>query len=231
MEPQLALVIWQLDRPNVLQNDKVYMGLISLGIDPGWKNLGYAIVESTDIPFRVHVHQTGMMNFSESDVPPEWMVDTFLDGVVNEQFLNFINIERYVAYAGVNSSETENITMLIGMLRTKFYESDSIIPSLVRAIAWKSNLVKMLNKYDKFENPSFNLDKRFSLAAARHIMLDTEDKNEIYARIPRTSTSRKPRKEEINDHEADAICLAALPLFEREVKKLQVAVKPTQQIL
>lgn len=176
---------------------------VSLGIDPGWNNLGMAAVvgkygkEIKD--FRVEIQACGSYNVSEN---PEQFVANLI--CKYEGFPADLTIERYVSYANVRSGESENITMLIGMIRMRYHllqlaPNDKINVRLIRAIEWKTKLVQMLNKHFGFENPSLDLDKKFSIAAAKFICINP---NEIK-----------------NDHIADSVCLAALPLVERIVGK------------
>ena len=112
------------------------------------------------------------------------------------QQIENVCIERYAPYANIKTAESENITNLIGMLRMNFY-IDPLVSDiiLIRAIDWKMEVVKLLNKYFGFENPSSDLNKKFSLAAAKFICTNPEVIK--------------------NDHEADAVLLAALPLLRK----------------
>lgn len=164
-----------------------------IGIDPGWKNLGLAIVLDSDgVLTKLH---TEVMN------PSIYLSITkfieALDDVINPLLhkVSSVTIERFVAYAGVSTSETENICMLIGAL-SHYFASEagwSVEPLLVRAIDWKIPLVKALVKKKSFDNPSSKLDKKFSIAAGM-ACLDEEIKF-------------------VTDHEADSVCLAAFPVI------------------
>lgn len=158
----------------------------AIGIDPGWKNLGYAKLLSTDSE-GISVWTTGTFNPSATDKPAQEIYDLLHPGEFSSAF---VHIERYVSYQGVQTAEAENILMLIGSLR-QIWSNRPVI--LSRAIDWKTELVKLLVRNKGFDNPSSSLDKKFSIAAA-HACLD------------------KPY-EIRTDHEADAICLAALPLL------------------
>lgn len=162
-----------------------------IGVDPGWKNLGLSIVEEDT--------ETGLLRLLTSKVmdPSSYLsISKFiedLDKLITPLILHAdsVTIERYVAYAGVNTAESENICMVIGALSyyfasTQYWNKE---PLLLRAIDWKTTLVKVLFKKKKFDNPSDKLDKKFSIAAAKCCLDETTD-------FP-------------NDHEADATCLAA----------------------
>lgn len=182
---------------------------ISVGIDPGWNNLGLAIVQETD-DFKVKVLKVSTEDVSQlpekfvRSIPETIMAS--LDGPPPEYEVFSFTVERYVPYANVMTGESENITMVIGMIRQLCYDLNNhlgsgIKLSLLRAIDWKTYLVKVLNKYWGFSNPSFDLDKKFSLAAAKFISIN-----------PETIT---------NDHIADAVCLAALPLIGARIKSIE----------
>lgn len=175
----------------------------SIGIDPGWKNLGLAIVKEIPGSHLVEPLLLTALNPSESKSPELFVLTDILRKYIQVtgdslfEHLCFATIERYVAYANVQSSETENITSLIGTLGMglfwKTQHSLSFQKVLLRAIDWKVPLVQMLAKNTGFTNPSLNLDKKFSLAAAKALL---------------PTINQKDLK---NDHEADALCLAALP--------------------
>ncbi len=165
-----------------------------LGIDPGWKNLGVALIkQSVDKTVAPVAVGTTVMNPSSYKNIAEFI--NKLDAVIDDHdvTLDTVTIERYVAYQNVQSAETENITMVIGALHYYFNFQWAIDPRMVRAIDWKTALVKALFKKKGFNNPSTSLDKKFSIAAADSCM----------GKVLALKT----------DHEADAICLAALPLY------------------
>lgn len=174
--------------------------IISIGIDPGWKNLGLAIsrrISSTKIEVigsKVFNPSLGDAIFVES-LP--LIVNSIL-GDTTKYEVGYLTIERYVPYNNVFSAETENITMLIGMIRSRFFHSNECSESglnvnLVRAIDWKIKLAQHNAKHTEFSNPSSSLDKKYSIAMASFI---TDNKYEFKT-----------------DHEADAICLSSLPLL------------------
>lgn len=166
-----------------------------LGIDPGWRNLGYAVLKQEGQGFRLV--KSGVNNPSEKDAdfPDFFYSQVFRDIIAADDLdpdefpaVGDVAIERYVPYNNTFSAEAENITMLIGGLRQIFNPV-----RLYRAIDWKTALVKLLVKHTGFDNPSTSLDKKFSIAAAKHIL---NNKGEFSS-----------------DHEADAICLAAFPVL------------------
>lgn len=178
-----------------------------IGIDPGWKNLGFAIVKAEPSPdsFKVEVVTSQTLNPSSFG-----SIDRFTDHAVmlcdqtckgKRDYLSVegITMERYVAYKGVLSSETENITMVIGSLNYGLYRFSGLHVGLTRALDWKIEMAQLLNKHAGFTNPSMSLDKKFSIAAAKHICTSYEKVN--------------------NDHEADAVCLAALPFLKNRFGK------------
>lgn len=172
--------------------------MFSLGIDPGWKNLGFAAVKGSDSDYRVEILRMKTFNPSAAQCPEKFVYDEILEApreyLEGAYYFDYATIERYVAYANVKTSETENITTLIGMLNMGIWErSDFIKKTNLRAIDWKVYLCQTLAKHVGFQNPSLKLDKKFSIAAAKAVLLNP-DKYEFKS-----------------DHEADAICLAALP--------------------
>ena len=168
-----------------------------LGIDPGWRNLGYAVVEIPDelnLDWKVNVLSTGTLDPSryacvESFSEALLRVDP--DDVGWEWAFEEATIERYVTYQGVHTHESENILMLIGALRQRFYFTSGKIAMMVRAIDWKTKMTQILNRLYAFDNDSTSMDKKLSLQMAKFIVTN-----------PEVITT---------DHEADAICLAAYP--------------------
>lgn len=170
----------------------------TVGIDPGWKNLGLAILREDEDGLKILSTQT--LNPSEmgGHGKAAWKIRGLVLDAVRQQHVDpedvliHVAIERYVSYNNVNSAETENILMLIGALLCAL-DGISVQVDMYRAIDWKTELVKLLVKNRGFDNPSTSLDKKFSVAAA-HACLD----------IP---------GEFHNDHEADAVCLASIGLL------------------
>jgi hypothetical protein len=165
-----------------------------IGIDPGWRNLGLAIVQ------RFHGEENIELVHSCTLDPAALggIIGTMQEitricvGNIDWGMADVISsrMERYVPYNGVFSTEAENITMLIGGLYHGLDSENLGEPGLVRAIDWKTNLVKALFKWKKFQNPSDKLDKKFSVAAAKACISNDKGFN--------------------TDHEADAICIASL---------------------
>ena len=159
-----------------------------VGIDPGWKNLGMAIIQETENKFKFKVVHTEVLNPA---IDPAVSI-SYIGDRTSEFGVKSVAIERYAPYNNVFSSESENITMLIGGIRTQMYIA-GIDVILIRAIDWKIKLAQLSAKLLGFDNPSSSLDKGFSMAMARFL---TEGKYEFKT-----------------DHEADAVCLAAYPIF------------------
>lgn len=162
-----------------------------IGVDPGWKNLGLSIVKED-----LETNDLTLVTTKVFDVSSFFTISKFveeLDSFITPLILHAdsVTIERYVAYEGISTSESENICMIIGAL-TYYFASKQYWnkePVLTRAIDWKITLVKTLYKKKGFDNPSDKLDKKFSIAAAKACL------NELV--------------EFKSDHEADATCLAA----------------------
>jgi hypothetical protein len=153
-----------------------------LGIDPGWKNLG--LVYSRPVgDFQIEVIEAHTLDVSVN--PDKFILDLSLKNVTN------VGIERYVPYNGVHSTESENIVMLIGGLKYRVYPLPT---SLFRAIDWKIKLCQILAKNCGFKNPSTSLDKKFSKAAAKALVVNFETLKD--------------------DHVCDAACISAIKYLE-----------------
>lgn len=182
------------------------------GFDPGGINFGVAVIrEIGDKVSYVGSKNLNPSGYANLSAFMDLGLHSFLVDSVNRDITNFLNedpdncdedwefdnftIERYVTYGQVITAQTETICGLIGSLRY-FFEavpSDSFqnnSPNLLRAIDWKIPLCQYLVKNKGFDNPSTSLDKKFSMAAAK-ACLDNSEKIVIKT-----------------DHEADAICLA-----------------------
>ena len=165
-----------------------------IGIDPGWSSCGYAIV-----------NEESELVCSGSYIPKEsgditkavnLLLTLFLKeerGIFTTLTPLVVNIERFVAYRGVQTSSSEEILMFIGALIYAFGNAGETV-LLTRAIDWKPKLCKWLVRNKGFNNPFPSFDKKFSLLAAETVS----------------------GKKGINDHEADAICLAYIALVEYE---------------
>jgi hypothetical protein len=169
-----------------------------VGVDPAWKNLGVALVKEDVETHEITLVKSWVMNPSTFKSIPDF-VDALWKEVIEAfgkdggEILASANIERFVAYAGVSTAETENICMIIGALQYLFKGREM---GLHRAIDWKMDMVKALHKKKEFENPSSKLDKKFSIAAAKACL----DHEHTFA----------------TDHEADAVCLASYPVITRK---------------
>lgn len=170
-----------------------------IGIDPGWKNLGLAIVSKRFDTNEINLLSSHTLNPSELGgiVATSCRISSIVNDYISADISDtrIFTMERYVAYNNVITAEAENILMMIGAIVLEANEWNIDRETrLVRAIDWKMHLVKQLFKKKQFSNPSDKLDKKFSKAAAR-ACIDND-------------------KEFDNDHEADAICLACLPFFQ-----------------
>jgi hypothetical protein len=172
-------------------------GKIGIGVDPGWVNLGFASVVQVE-PFKVRILRCDTFN------PRDGMggslglvkdIETYLTEELGNDGMDSVVIERFAPYNNVMSPEAENITMLVGSLNYMFKYCGVSISSiqLTRAIDWKIKLAKLLAKNTSFRNPSSDLDKKFSIAAAKAISINPEIIKD--------------------DHTADAVCLATINLF------------------
>lgn len=172
----------------------------SVGLDIGWKNAGVAVVARTSNGIEL-VHCATLNPSGMNAGKRCTQILSEVGSKVTPTDVNWFVAERYVAYQGVQTAESENILMLLGGVvessRHIFYNADIM---MLRAIEWKTELVKLLFKLKGFQNPSDKLDKKFSVAAA-HACLDID-------------------KEIPDDHCADAICMASLP-FLREALALK----------
>lgn len=165
---------------------------VSVGIDPGWKNFGLAItkwVESGEIQL---VDCWVLCPAKYESIP------AFIESLKNilPEKIDYVTMERFIAYKGVDSAEFEIINRLIGALTYFFYINYSSDLKLYRAIDWKMELVKSLFLKKGFDNPSEKLDKKFSMAAADACL----DPDSQHGKIK-------------TDHEADAICLSSTPKY------------------
>ena len=170
----------------------------SIGIDPGWKNAGVCLIENTDGRLKL-VHSATLNPSLYSDKERCSKVLSELTSKVPIELISSVGIERYVAYKGIHTADSEKIIMLIGSLveRVNIETQGACGILLYRAVDWKVALVKQLAKYRGFSNPSDSLDKKFSIAAAK-ACLD----------LPGTFKT---------DHEADSICIASLPFIQQRL--------------
>jgi hypothetical protein len=170
---------------------------VGFGFDPAWKTLGSAVVQETTKPFKFDVIFSSTTSPGDDPSGPCFHVASLVESMLAYAGQNPANeisvcLERFVSYGNVRSSHTEEITRIIGQLEMKVELTPGLYgPLMLKAIDWKTKLCQTLVKYAGFDNPSASLDKKFSIAAAKHISTTPDDK--------------------ISDHEADAICLAAYP--------------------
>lgn len=184
----------------------------SLGIDPGWANLGAASVLAVS-PFRFKILHAKTYNPSGGKFPEQVILDakddlvkSLPDSLWDTDEIADISIERYVSYGNVRSTHTEEILMVIGMLKFALWEHFNFgYPVMLKAIDWKTKLCQALVQHTGFDNPSKKglLDKEFSVAAAKHLTIN----NDIIS----------------DDHQADAICLAAYPQVMAHAKQAKAA--------
>lgn len=131
-----------------------------LGVDPGWKNLGYSIIEDRKII------TSGVLDPSKISFLGTMNV---LKGLCSDNDVELISVERFVAYKGTMTSDSEDIIMIIGGLRQLSNDLLNKDAVLSRAIDWKQFLAKHFFKAEGFKNPSESFDKKFSDAIAAHI--------------------------------------------------------------
>ena len=177
--------------------------IVYIGIDPGWKNLGFAI--TTINPRGGKVSKAFTKNYNPSEYKSINIFTEELFKQIRELTtkVDYVTIERYVAYEGVHTPNGEEINIIIGSLSNSFWNKFCVEPSLVRAIDWKMKLVKALFKKKGFQNPSTSLDKGFSDAAA--IAAIDEDENGPISKLQ-------------TNHESDALCLSVVPIYVGTIK-------------
>jgi hypothetical protein len=185
------------------------MGVIEygLGIDPGRKNLGLSVVKF-DSDVGISLLHTVTIDPSKHGLHDTVQgIKLLLQKIIPCRGIDLTNvyIERFVSYGNTQTNNAEDITLIIGALVYMLKDSFHVDAKLVRAIEWKIDLVQKLHIQKGFDNPSSNLDKKFSIAAA-HACLDMKGEFD-------------------NDHVADATCLASIGFFENCYTKLRSASK------
>lgn len=153
-----------------------------LGIDPGWKNLGWGI---TDVNGKYV--DSGTLNPSEYGIGETPLA--LLEEI--EQYQNYIkgaSMERYVVYQGKYNPDSEHILLVTGSLQYMIKGDLEAPLSMYKAIDWKTPISKHIYLTTGQENPSDRLDKVFSMFAGEIL---TGHKFKV-------------------DHEADACCLSWL---------------------
>lgn len=155
-----------------------------LGIDPGVVNTGWAIRTSNS-----KASAGGVFNPSKCTSVVHAADELYELVQSSRPFdapISVLAIERFVAYKGVMTADSEKVLILIGSLLHKFHSCGTRFIT-ARAIDWKPVVAKDLYKTKDFRNPSEKLDKKFSVAAAGAIL---------------------GREFKTTDHEADAVCLS-----------------------
>ncbi len=155
-----------------------------LGIDPGIVNTGWCLRSPNS-----KSSAGGVFNPSKSTSLVHAADDLYklvYDSRPTDAPISVLAIERFVAYKGVMTADSEKVLMLIGSLLHKFHSCGTRFVTC-RAIDWKPVVSKDLYKTKDFRNPSDKLDKKFSIAAAGAIL---------------------GREFKTTDHEADAVCLS-----------------------
>lgn len=169
-----------------------------IGIDPGWTNLGYSLINDATgeiltghlVPADLPIGSTpdillGLIRRASEEAggEPIHPVRDILWG----------SMERFVYYKGVHNPDSENILMVTGQLQHFFYVTKTPV-KMHRAIEWKNFLLRHLFKNFGFTNPNANgvMDKIFSISAAEFIAQKVLNSDYVFD----------------TDHEADAFCLA-----------------------
>lgn len=152
-----------------------------LGIDPGWKNLGWGLVDVNGNYVR-----SGTLNPSEHPIGAVPLV--LLEELEQEQnYIKGVCMERYVTYQGKHNPDSEHILLVTGSLQYMARLLECPL-GMYKAIEWKTPLAKHIYLTTGQENPSDRLDKAYSMFAAEVL------------------TGKKFKV----DHEADGSCLAWL---------------------
>lgn len=155
-----------------------------LGIDPGWSTCGVSLTNLEGIH---DSHEFIVPKFHGLNKAVDLIVETFKVPTL----VSKVYIERFIPYNGIDTNLSEPINIFIGAL-TYYFQSVGIEVVMVRAADWKPRVCKYLVRKQGFDNPGKGFDKVFSLAAAKALSGCTD----------------------INDHEADAICLSYLGLMD-----------------
>lgn len=184
-----------------------------IGIDPGLKNLGFAVLKERE--GGVDLICSGTIQPSKFSQRRVHEVVACIIAAAKEADPSFkedlsqvksVTIERFVYY-GSAVGFLEEILLLIGGLVTFFELRNTIVVTLIKAIDWKIRLAQALLLSRDFRNPGTALDKKFSFAAAN-----------VCLGFPPTTTKGHDDKFE-TDHEADAICLASFNYYRSLVAK------------
>lgn len=161
--------------------------MITIGIDPGWSSFGIAIRDGDKILSKTSFIPKEHITIANFIHELGYWLSSKVSPYENQNYEFKVFIERFVAYAGVQSSASEDILMLIGAL-DYFFSINYTKPRLVKAIDWKVKVCHYLVKSKGLSNPYTKLDKKYSIWAAEQLSGETFKSN----------------------HEADAVCLSYL---------------------
>ena len=159
------------------------MSNYKVGIDPGWSNLGLAVLDKDDkVVLHINMKPSSHGNIAGATQAVKDKLAPFIGKI------DSVAVEKYVVYGrGVPSKAAIDTTMMVGALCYMFH-TIGLEAQLYKAIDWKKAVCKDLFKNKGFKNPSSSFDKKYSMAAATCI---------CGIKFP-------------TDHEADAACLAFL---------------------
>ncbi len=170
-----------------------HFGPVIIGIDPGWADLGFAIIGAP-----TNKDNALRLAFSKTYTPRDYasnydFIQEAFSGIPLSVTVLGVHIERFVSYNGIRLNP-EDILMLIGAIQY-YCNSAGLTVYMHRAIDWKSSLCKYLVRTSKggFKNPYTSFDKRYSSFAAKWIT----------------------GKDFPTDHEADAVCLASMEMLDK----------------
>lgn len=135
-----------------------------LGVDPGWKNLGWCYTDSEG-----RVLKRGTLNPSSLDVGSVGL--EIFSKAPSGYTVRALCMERYVYYKGHHNADSEHILMVTGQIQSEACRCDIPI-YMFKAVEWKRGVVQYLSKIGK-KNPHTSLDKKFSLWAGT--MLTSEN--------------------------------------------------------
>jgi hypothetical protein len=171
---------------------------VFVGIDPGWKSLGYCLIQQdteTEIITVLNSKVFNMSSYESITAGVLAITALFQEFRPKNSVFKQLTMERFISYKNVDSAEFEIINRIIGAIDIFFNEAHSpgLPTRLERAIDWKTSLVKALHMVRGFENPSDKLDKKFSIAAAKACVDEDLHFKE--------------------NHTADALCLACMPIY------------------
>lgn len=160
--------------------------IFSIGIDPGWKSCGIAIVRDDKTIFTANLppNELGLLHGVNNVI--KVLNDTVFSNNPTEVKAY---IERFVTYNGAMVPTAEKTLMFIGAMQYAL-EVNGVQVKLEKAIDWKIKLLHFLVSTTGFKNPYDSMNKKFSQLVA-------------------STLSNIPVKK-LSLHEADAICLSYL---------------------